>query len=258
MHHAYLDKYADGDSFFHHLDSRVKFLAAVVYTVLVLSLPKDHPAVVVCYAVAPFAVLVWAGIPLWFVLRRILMVSPFVLVLALSCPLYDKTPWPVVFGKMSFFLTGGWLRCFTILAKFVVTMLTLFALVGTTRFADLLAGLQWMRFPDVLVMQLGFLYRYLFVLVDQVHHILLARSARKFHSLGFRREIKIAAAMTGSLFIRSIETSQRIHIAMQARGFTGAFHSLRPTRIVLRDIIFLLGFLALCVFLHGWLRRMFI
>jgi len=106
-------------------------------------------------------------------------------------------------------------------------------------------------------MQLGFLYRYLFVLVDQVHHILLARSARKFHPLGFRREMKIAAAMTGSLFIRSIETSQRIHIAMQSRGFTGTFHSLRHTRIVLRDIIFLLGFLAVCVLLHGWVRHIF-
>jgi cobalt/nickel transport system permease protein len=239
MHHAYLDKYANGDSFFHRLDGRVKFMAAVIYTAGVLSLPKDAPAVVVCYAVAPFAILVWSGIPLWFVCRRILAVCPFVLILALSCPLYDKTPYVLSIGAKEFSLTVGWLRCIAILVKFVVTMLTLFALVCTTRFAELLAGLEKMKVPRILVIQLSMLYRYLFVLVDRVHHILRARNTRKLRNLGFRRETEVAAAMAGSLFIRSIETSQKIHIAMQARGFCGQFHSIRTMKITRRDGFFI-------------------
>jgi cobalt/nickel transport system permease protein len=82
------------------------------------------------------------------------------------------------------------------------------------------------------------LYRYLFVLVDRVHHILRARGARKLRSLGFRRETAVAGAMTGALFIRSLETSQKIHTAMQARGFCGQFHSLRKMRLTGRDYIF--------------------
>jgi cobalt/nickel transport system permease protein len=258
MHHAYLDKYANGDSFFHRLDGRVKFLAAVIYTAGVLSLPKDAPAVVVCYAVAPFAILVWSGIPLWFVCRRILAVCPFVLILALSCPLYDKTPYVLSFGAKDFSLTVGWLRCIAILVKFVVTMLTLFALVCTTRFAELLAGLEKMKVPRILVIQLSMLYRYLFVLVDRVHRMLRARGARKLRNLGFRQETRITAAMVGALFVRSIETSQKIQMAMQARGFTGTFHSLRPLRIGWRDVVFGVVFLAVFVFLHLWLRRILI
>jgi cobalt/nickel transport system permease protein len=217
MHHSYLDKYADGDSLFHRLDSRVKFLAAVVFTAVVLLSGPKAVAVLFCFAVGPFAVLVWAGIPLPFVFRRILAVCPFVLILALSCPFYDRQPEPVAVGPYVFSLTSGWLRCISILGKFTVTMMTLFALVGTTRFADLLAGLGEMRFPEILIVQLGMLYRYLFVLVDRVHHILRARNTRRLRNLGFQRETAVAAAMTGALFIHSIETSQKIQTAMLAR-----------------------------------------
>lgn len=254
MHHAYLDRYAGGDSFFHRLDSRVKLLAAVVYTVLVLSLPPTVPDVVCWYAIAPFGLLLFAGIPAGFVFRRIAVVSPFVLVLALSCPVYDKTPHPIDIGGWTVPLTAGWLRCFTILIKFVVTMLTLFALTSTTRFADMLAGMQRMGLPNILVVQLSFVYRYLFVLVDRVHHILRARAARKLRYLGFARELRIAAAMIGALFLDSLESAERVHMAMQARGFTGTFHSLRPLSVTRREGCFVLGLIAVCLILQIALR----
>ena len=78
--------------------------------------------------------------------------------------------------------TLGWLRCFTIIGKFIVTMLALMALVSTTRFNNLLTGLQRLGFPSLLVIQLGFLYRYIFVLIDRAHHILRARAGRRLRS----------------------------------------------------------------------------
>lgn len=245
MHHAHLDKFAAGDSFFHHLDSRMKLLASIAYTIMVVSLPAKAFLAVIVYAVAPFAVLVFSGIPLGFVFRRIVIVSPFMLILAISCVFYDATLHRIFLGSYALNLSGGWLRCFTILFKFTVTMMTLFALMGTTRFGDLLAGLQRMGFADILAMQLGFVYRYLFVLIDRIHHILQARSARRLRSLGFKMESRIAASMIGSLFIESIETAGRIHIAMQARGFVGVFHSIRPLAIGRQEWVFAAGF-CLC------------
>jgi cobalt/nickel transport system permease protein len=254
MHHSYLDKYADGDSFFHRLDSRVKFLTAVVFTAFVLLSGSKAVAVLFCFAVGPFAVLVCADVPLSFVFRRILAVCPFVLILALSCPFYDRQPESVAVGPYLFSFTSGWLRCISILAKFTVTMMALFALVGTTRFADLLAGMEKMRLPEILVVQLGMLYRYLFVLVDRVHHILRARNTRKLCNLGFRRETEVAAAMAGALFIRSIETSQKIQMAMQARGFCGQFHSLRMMKITRRDSLFTTAVIVFLVLIQWGIK----
>ena len=67
-------------------------------------------------------------------------------------------------------------------------MAALIALVCTTRFSDLLCGMEKMGMPQILVNQLGFLYRYIFVLIDKAHHILRARASRKLRNLGFAKE----------------------------------------------------------------------
>jgi len=254
MHHAHIDKFAYQDSPIHRLDSRAKFLAVLAFTAVVISLPRASISILVCYAVGPFALLVIGGIPLRFACRHILLVSPFIVVLSLSCPLYDKTPIAVTWGPFSWDTTVGWLRCFTILAKFIVTMLALIGLVSTTRFSDLLAGLQRLGLPRLLTMQLGFLYRYIFVLIDKGHHILRARASRKLRNLGFKTELKTAGAMLGSLLIRSIDTAGNINIAMQGRGFDGTWRTVSRLRIRRRDYIFILVCAAFTVGLYIFVR----
>ncbi len=229
-------------------------MVVLAFTAVVISLPRTSLSILACYAVGPFAVLVWAGIPLRFVFKQILLVSPFVLVLALSCPLYDRTVVAVGFGPLLWQMTNGWLRCFAILGKFVVTMLALIALVSTTRFNDLLAGLQRLGVPRLLIIQLGFLYRHIFVLIDRVHHILRARAGRKLRNLGFKTELRTAASMLGSLFIRSIDTAEHISIAMQARGFDGSWHTLSRLHIRRCDVLFLLVAASFMLALYLFVR----
>ena len=240
MHHAHIDKFSFKDSPIHRLDCRVKFIAALVFTAVVISLPPTSLAILTCYAVGPFTILVLAQIPLRFAFKQVLLTSPFILILAFSCPFYDRQPLAVSFGPFLWHLTVGWIRCFTILGKFTVTMLALIALISTTRFGDLLAGLQNLGVPKLLTVQLGFLYRYIFVVIDTAQHILSSRQARTLRNLGFKTEFKTAAAMLGSLFIRSLDSAEKINIAMQARGFDANFSSISRLKICFADIIFAL------------------
>jgi cobalt/nickel transport system permease protein len=257
MHHAYIDKFAYQDSFFHRLDGRVKLIVVLVFTALVIALPRTSPAILACYAIGPFAVLVWAKIPLKFAFKHILVISPFVLVLALSCPLYDRTPVIVAFGPLTWRSSLGWMRCFTILGKFVVTMLALIALASTTRFNDLLVGLQKLGLPRLLVIQLGFLYRYIFILIDRAHHILQARAGRKLRSLGFGAEFRCAAAMLGSLLIRSINNAEHTSIAMQARGFDGTWRTVSKLKMRSADLCFAVIAGCFLLVLHFLARPLF-
>jgi cobalt/nickel transport system permease protein len=241
MHHAHIDKFAYQDSPVHRLDSRVKFLAVLIFTAVVLSLPRTSLSILACYAVGPFTVLVLGRVPLKFAFKQILLVSPFILVLALTCPLYDREPVSAAFGPFVWQISIGWLRCFTIIGKFIVTMLALIALVSTTRFGNLLAALQKLAVPRLLIIQLGFLYRYIFVLIDRAHQILRARAGRQLRNLGFKAELKTAASMLGSLFIRSIDTAEHINIAMQARGFDGKWRTLSKLQFRRCDLLFVLA-----------------
>jgi cobalt/nickel transport system permease protein len=247
MHHAYIDKFAYQDSPIHRLDARVKFIITVVFTAVIISMPRDSVGIFFCWAVGPFIVLAVGGIPFRFVLKHILYVSPFVAVLALTCPWYDRTAATVAFGPRVWDTTVGWLRCWSILGKFVVTMLALIALISTTRFANLLAGLQRLGVPRLLIIQLGFLYRYIFLLIDSGHHILRARAARSAGKVTFDRGVKFAAAMVGSLFIRSIDAAEHINTAMQARGFDGNWRTINRLEVRAADYVFIV--IAVCFIL---------
>jgi cobalt/nickel transport system permease protein len=257
MHHAHIDKFAYQDSCVHRLDSRIKFIAVLVFTAVVISLPATSLSILTCYAVGPFTILVLGRIPIRFALKHILAVSPFVLVLALSCPLYDKTPFTAAFGPFTWQTSTGWVRCFAILGKFIVTMLALIALVSTTRFNDLLAGLQRLGLPKLLTIQLGFLYRYIFILIDRAHHILRARAGRTLKNLGAKAELKTASAMLGSLFIRSIDTAEQINIAMQARGFDKKWRTISKLQIRSPDLFFAVTSAFFLLGLHFFVRPFF-
>jgi len=258
MHHSYIDKFAYGDSPIHRLDCRIKAILVFLYTVFVLSVGREDVSVLFCFAVWPFCILVIGRIPLGFVFKQILMVSGFVIVLALSCPLYETELVELSFGPFSYELTRGWVRFFVILLKFCVTMMALIALVSTTRFNELLYGLQKMGMPEIMVIQLSFLYRYIFVLIDKAGHILRARQIRKLRNLGFTREVKVAGAMVGSLFVRSLDSSERINMAMQARGFKGHFRSESKLSVGRADIYFVIISMLFLLFLRFLIAPMLV
>lgn len=242
MHHLQIDRLACQDSPVHRFDSRIKLVAAIVYTVFVISLPATAVSVLACFAVGPFSLLMLANIPLRFAAKQTLIIMPFVLVLALSTVYYDRTPVEVAFGPFGWDTTAGLLRCVSILGKFVITVGVLIVLVGSTRFGDLLGAMARLGVPSILVMQIGFLYRYIFLLTDRARHMIIAKRARTVAAQGFRRQLKTASAMIGSLFAQSLDTATRVNMAMRARGFAAGTYSKRPMHLSKADRYFIVVF----------------
>lgn len=238
MHHARVDRLACKDSPIHRLDARTKLIAVIVFSAFVISQPPTSLSILACYVIWPFAILIIAAIPIRFVLKQILIASPFILVLAASSLFYDRTATSVVFGPLQWTVSTGLIRGIVIIAKFAITISALMAMITTTRFSDLLAAMAKLGVPKLLVTQLGFLYRYIFMLIDKARNILRARAGRKLRNLGPKMEVKTAAAMVGTLFLDSLDTASRVHMAMQARGFTGQLHRSSNLRFSKADYIF--------------------
>ncbi|MCX6909024.1 MAG: hypothetical protein NTY01_13420, partial [Verrucomicrobia bacterium] len=97
-------------------------------------------------------------------------------------------------------------------------LLTMILLSNTTSFADILRVLQRLRVPSLLVTTMALMYRYLFVLADEVGRMGRARASRTFaaqRSAAWWSQ----ADIIGQLFIRSTERAERIYAAMCARGW---------------------------------------
>jgi cobalt/nickel transport system permease protein len=177
----------------------------------------------------------------WFALRRVLVLTPFILMLVLMSPIYDRTSHAVSFGPFSYTISGGWLTAANIMIKFIFGVLALTAMMCTTRFASLLEAMRYLGMPQIIVMQLGFLYRYIFVLIDEAMRLRRARDFRGAALAPVGRRLAAAGGVIGTLFVRTLDRSQRIQTAMAARGYRGEPHSLSQLRFTVYDAIFLIA-----------------
>ena len=239
MHHHFIDRFAMGDSPVHRLDARAKLVAVLAYTVVLISFDRYRVAALVPMAVLPFAMLWFARVPVAFAIRRVVILSPFILMLVLMSPIYDRTLCAVAFGPWHFTITGGWLTAANIAIKFALGVLALTAMMCATPFALLLEAMRRLCMPQVVVLQLGFLYRYLFLLIDEAMRVRRARDFRGAALAPVGRQLAAVGGVIGTLFIRTLDRSERVHLAMAARGYRGEPHSLGRLRFTGTDTVFL-------------------
>jgi cobalt/nickel transport system permease protein len=93
-----------------------------------------------------------------------------------------------------------------------------------------------MGMPEIFVSQLLFLYRYIFVLVEEAMKIVRARDMRSFAKKGLG--IKPAINLFGTLFLRTVERAERVYQAMLSRGFTGRLNTSRTYCFTTADALF--------------------
>jgi cobalt/nickel transport system permease protein len=149
------------------------------------------------------------------------LILPFIVLASLAAP------WRGLAGLGALFVRA------------ILCLILLILLTNTTRFVELLRGLRKLGCPQVLVMNLSFLYRYLFVLTEEAMRMKQARDCRRVRRAPLMKELKILSSMLGTLLIRSFERAERMHAAMLSRGYSGEFPVLSPRRFSWRDLAFL-------------------
>ena len=77
-------------------------------------------------------------------------------------------------------------------------------LVHTTPFEQLLGGLRQLRVPGLFVATLAFMYRYLFVLQDELLRMRRARAARTFDR-SRHAGLKTIAGLVGMLLVLHLQ-----------------------------------------------------
>ena len=209
-------------------------------------------------AVGGALVVLWAmsGVPAFYLLKRVVLLCPFMILSLVLFPfLYAGDavgaarvgPWTFTVTRQGLELAGN------LAAKFTLAVLLLGLLFSVTRFQHFLYALRRFRVPPALVMQLGFLYRYLYVIGDEGERMLRARDARSGGRRG-RPVWRATAGLIGVLFLRSYLRSERIYWAMLARGFAGEAVLLDRLRWRTVDRVFAaLGLVTATAITVGWM-----
>ena len=246
MHANAFDRFHETESRLHRLDPRVKVVVTVLFILSNALLPDG--------AWAAFGLswifLLWANqlsnLGVDFSFRRSFVALPFALaaVSAIFSPLGNPLAhWTI--GSLSLIPTDtGLIKFASILLRSWLSVQAAILLVATTRFPDMIHAFEHLRVPAVLTTIVAFLYRYLFVLTDEVMRLLRAREARSATVAGTRSgrnvawRARVTGNMAGQLFLRSYERSDRIYNAMLARGYTGQLRTLHPHVMKSSDWLF--------------------
>jgi cobalt/nickel transport system permease protein len=234
VRHNFLDRYAVLDSPLHILEPRTKLLAFTALIVMVLCIPAGSGSLFIAYFFATAILMGISQVPLNYILGRTLLILPFIVLASLAVPWRGYPALGILFIR-------------AVLCLFLLILLT-----NTTRFVELLRGLRKLGCPQILVMNLSFLYRYLFVLTEEAMRMKQARDCRRVGRAPFLDEMKVLSSMLGTLLIRSFERAERMHGAMLSRGYAGDFPVVSPRKFSWHDLVFISGvtlFLALTVIL---------
>jgi cobalt/nickel transport system permease protein len=202
MRHDFLDRYSRLDSPVHRVPAFVKFATALLLVIALVVTPLSQTWVFAAAAVFLALAAVVSRVPLWFIVKRLLLLEPFVLGVGLLMLLRPD--------GMAVFLS--------IFVRSTLCLLTMVLLSNTTPFAGLLQVFRRMGAPTLLLTVLALMYRYLFVLIDEAERMQRARVSRTF-TRGSTHVWKLLATVVSQLFIRSTERAERIYSAMCARGW---------------------------------------
>jgi cobalt/nickel transport system permease protein len=209
--------YRDGDSPLHRAPAEVKIVCLALFVLAVVATPRE--------LFWPFGLLalivlvVWqvARIPLRWVLPRMLIEAPFV-VLAVLLPFAEGGERVQVAGLQ--LSVAGLYAAWGIVIKGSLGVAASLTVAATTTARELPVALSRLRVPAVIVSVLTLMIRYIDVLAAEARRMRMARvsrgdSPRMLHQIG------ATAKGVGALFLRSYERGERVYLAMLSRGFDG-------------------------------------
>lgn len=241
-----LDRLSYRDTIVHRLDPRAKVVATMLFAVAVVSFPRYEVLSLFPFFLFPVLVAALGDIPAGFIAKKVVAVSPFAVFVGIFNPLFDPSAVAIAPGVH---VSAGWVSFASILVKFALTISAALLLIATTSFPGICRGLRRLGLPALFVSQLLFLYRYLFVLMEEAMRVVRARDMRSFGGRG--AGVGVFVRIVGTLFLRTVERAERIYGAMLARGFRGDVPSMRREAFRPVDAFFVLsagGYFALCRF----------
>ncbi|HLG30095.1 MAG TPA: cobalt ECF transporter T component CbiQ [Candidatus Brocadiales bacterium] len=236
------EKYKDRNNLIYRLDPRTKLIFSLVFLISMVLTPIKEIERFGFYFALILIIIFIARISPVYVFKRSVIVIPFILVVAGLAVFFTEGR---VIKEIDFtifklrFTYEGISILLNALVKSWLSVVALTTIMLTTRFEDLLRGVELLKAPQIIVIMMSFMYRYIFVLIDEAAHLMQARNIRYFGGR-FLSQIPVLGNMVGILFIRTYERAERIYAAMAVRGFTGQMRSINTLKFSFKDAIFLM------------------
>jgi cobalt/nickel transport system permease protein len=239
--HAFLDHHSGLDSPIHRLDARTKIIVFFAFILITVSASPSSFRFFGVMAMALIGLALVSKLPLLHLIKKVLVILPFLFLVTVSIPFmkndgvgggYNLGP-----GSISVSRSGLWIL-WNVMIKSSLGVFSIILLYSTTPFPRLIKGMERLYAPRVFTVLISFMYRYSFILVDEIQRMKRAKDSRSFGGKWIQQTTAIGN-MIGTLFLRSFARGERVYMAMLSRGYNGSMPGISLERIGGREILFL-------------------
>ncbi len=249
MKHDFLDHHRSGNSFVHRADPRLKLFMMLCYILTVVALPFSLAGYYLVLAWIPVLLAVASGVSFFHFVSKLLKIYPMIFFITFLLPFFPGGESPAVQVGVVKIYQSGLQKFILINIKSVLAVFISIVLTTTIDFSLLLKAMEKLKLPKLMIAVLSFMYRFIFLLIDETERMMMAYQSR-YIRLPLLMRMKIVARQIGVLFLRTYERGERVYQAMDSRGFNGTVYTLSDLHWKRPDslLALLFGFLLLIPF----------
>lgn len=220
-----LDRYADGSSFFHTWDPRVKI--GVMFSTCFLIVSLHHLSWCAVALLIALLAVHFCRIPWQRARRRLLAMAGFLAMFLIVVPFTSPTrngETLLVFPFLTalpFHLHGLYVALAVALKACTVALL-MEPMLGTSPLPVTLEGMRRLGLPGAISQMILLSHRYIHVFLQEIIRMHRSMRVRGFVPRSDLATMRTMGNFFGMLFIRSFERTQQVYEAMLSRGYQGA------------------------------------
>ena len=214
-----MDAMAKEDRWVNRIHPLVKFVLTIFYIAIVVSFHKYDLAGLLGMILYPLILFLTTGLSFREALYRLRFVLPIVCAVGIFNPFFDRE---VLFSLGPIGITGGILSMITLIIKAILTVLASYLLIATTSIEKICYAMTRLHVPKIFVTEILLIYRYIDVLLGEVHRTMLAYSLRAPGQKGVA--FRAWGPLVGRMLLRSMDRATQVYESMCLRGFRGEFY----------------------------------
>ncbi|NOQ96651.1 MAG: cobalt ECF transporter T component CbiQ [Calditrichae bacterium] len=224
MRHEFFDHHREGNSLLHRFDPRLKLAMMLSFIAAVVITSPDKKILFLLYTGIVLVLALMSQVPLVHLFGKLLKLYPMIFFISVFVPFFPaQEDLSHSFGFITIY-EKGFEKFLLINIKAVLAIFMSILITTTTDLMLLLKGMESLKIPKLAISIVSFMYRFIFLLIDEVERMIMAFQSRYFR-LSLKNRINTFAKMIGVLFIRTYERGERIFLAMESRGFKGEVYT---------------------------------
>ena len=203
-----IENQAGEDDFLNNIHALAKLFVTVLYVCMVTSFPKYNVTGLVGMIIYP-----------------LIIFNPF----------FDRNVLLTMGGVK---ITGGEISMVTLMIKGILAVIAIYILIITTTIDRVCMALRKIHIPEIIVMIIQLIYRYINVLLKETKRIVEAYSLRAPDQKGIN--FKAWGSLPGQLLLRSIDRATDVHNSMSLRGYNFNNVRIRNYKLSSRDYVWMI------------------